>query len=213
MSNTRTRKSSAAAPAAPQTGADLLGRIKPQRRIETTSVCLRADLVAEFQAADEELERLQTAAAPTGNRLNPSNASGDSAEVKAQARKVRKLEEQIVDSQVTFRFQSLNKNEWRALIDDHPPRKGNQMDYVVGYDRETVMDELARVCLIEPTFEDCDTDGCTHEDCGTWEQLLSVINPSEWAELRDTANLANSQVVEAPKSDLASLVLDRRSNA
>lgn len=221
MSNTRTpRKRTAAKPAdAPQTGAELLGRINPRRRIEKVHVCLRADLVAEFQAADEELERLQAETSSPSNRLNPSNATEGNEAMRAQARKVRKLEDQIVDSQTEFTFQALNKDQWRALTDDHPPRKSNQMDYVVGYDRDTVLDELVRVCLLTPKFEEClDDNGdprtdCSHESCGTWQQLLSVINPSEWAELRDTANLANSQVVEAPKSALASQVLDRRSNA
>lgn len=213
MSNTR-KTAAAKAPAAPQTGAELLSRINPQRRVEATKVCLRADLVAEFQEADEELVRLKAEAVPASKRLNPTGAAQDTDAVRAQARKVRKLEDQIVDSQVTFRFQALNKNEWRALIDDHPPRKNNQMDHVVGYNREGVVDELVRVCLIEPTFEECAAETpCDHTDCGTWQQFLAVINPSEWAELRDTANLANSGVVEAPKSALASQVLDRRSNA
>lgn len=214
----RTAKKAAAAPPKIETGAEILGRIRPQRRVERTSVCLRADLIAEFESADAELGRLKAESMGNTNRLN-TGGEPDSAEIRKQARLVRKIEEQIVDSQVEFTFQSLNKDEWTALTANHAPRSNNQVDQLVGYHREKVLDGLVRECMTAPTFEDCVTaDGkpnreCAHEDCGTWQQLVKVINPSEWRELKDTANLANSGVVDPPKSLLASAILDRRKTA
>ena len=46
--------------------------------------------------------------------------------------------------------------------------------------------------------------GCEHEDCGTWQQLMNKINPSEWAELQRTCQDANKAVTKAPKSTLPS---------
>lgn len=211
MSNTRKKKAPATV-----SGADVLARVKPQRRVEKTHVCLRADLIAEFQSEDRKLEEMKAELLGKSNRMHPGT-DPDSPEIRTQARKVRKLEEQIEASQVEFAFESRNKDEWAALTADHPPRKDNQFDHMVGYDRDAVLDALVRECMVSPTFEDC-TQGtreepCTHEDCGSWQQLVAVINPAEWRELRDTANLANSGVVDPPKSPLASRILDRRKTA
>lgn len=209
----RPAKKAAAAPPKIESGADILARVNPQRRVESTSVCLRADLVREFHEADAELGRLRTDAA-AGNRLAGGVVETD--EIKAQARKVRKIEAEIEASVVTFTFTGLRKDEFRALCDGHPPRKGNQLDLMSGYNRDVVVDQLVRQSLTTPVFEDCLTEHgtpnreCDHETCGTWQQLVNTINPSEWAELRDTANQANSAVVDIPKSLLASQILDRR---
>ena len=208
MSNTR--KTAAAKPN-PLDGAAMLARVKPKRRVERTAVCLRADLVAELDAEDEKLGDLKVEAMGNTNRLNPGGEP-DSPAIRAQARKVRKIEDQIVDSQVTFAFESRNKDEWAALTADYPPRRDNQFDQLVGYHREQVLDALVRECMIEPVFTDCADPECTHDECGSWQQLVKVINPAEWKELKDTANLANSGVVDPPKSQLASLVLDRRAS-
>lgn len=218
---TRTRAAAkkAAAPKKAETGAELLGRINPQRRVEETSVCLNANLITEFQREDAKLAEMMAGGNP--NRLNPGTAAVSSvddalengtADVKAQARKVRKLETAVQDALVRFVFTALNKDEFRALCDNFPPRRGQQLDQVVGYDRDAAMDALVFRSLTSPTFEECTDRECTHDDCGTWQQLTKVINPAEWGELRDTANLANSGVVDAPKSALASLILDKRAS-
>lgn len=209
---TRTRPAAKKKAADPMDGAAILARVKPQRRRESTTVCLRADLVSAFEAEDAELVRLKMESAGNTNRLN-SGAEPDSEAIRAQARKVQKIENQIVDSQTTFVFEARNKDEWAEITANHPPRKKNQMDLMVGYDRDAVITTLVRECMVQPVFADCDEPGCTHEDCGSWQQLVKVINPSEWNELRDTANAANSGVVDPPKSLLASRILDRRGPA
>lgn len=214
---TRTRSAGKKKAADPMDGAAILARVKPQRRRESTTVCLRADLVSAFEAEDAELVRLKVEAAGNTNRLN-SGAEPDSEAIRAQARKVQKIENQIVDSQTTFVFEARNKDEWAEITANHPPRKKNQMDLMVGYDRDAVITTLVRECMVQPVFADCTVQEetgqpCAHEDCGSWQQLVKVINPSEWNELRDTANLANSGVVDPPKSLLASRILDRRGPA
>lgn len=216
MTTARTRKAPDAKKVDPLDGAAILGRIKPKRRVERTSVCLRADLASALEAEDSELERLMREAAGNSNRMNPGGEV-DSPAIRAQARKVKKIEDQIVDSQVTFAFESRNKDEWSALTARFAPRPDNQFDQLVGYQRDQVLDALVRECMIEPVFEDCaqgtPEQPCAHDDCGSWQQLVKVINPAEWKELKDTANLANSGVVDPPKSLLASRILDRRKTA
>lgn len=200
----------------PSSGAAILARVKPQKRVETCLITLRADLVRDFEREDEKLAGMKADAAGNTNRLN-GGAEPDSPAIRTQARKVRKIEDQIVDSQTEFTFESLGKDAWGALTANHPPR-ANQFDQLVGYNRDAVLDGLVRACIVSPVFEDCtaepkDGQPCPHDDCGSWQQLEKVIPPSEWRELRDTANLANSGVVDPPKSLLASQILDRRANA
>lgn len=214
-------RTSKKAPPAPESGAAILARVKPRRRRESTLVCLRADLLRDWETEDAALRELQTQRAGNINRLNPGTSTEDTldeaeksghADIRAQARKVRKIEQQIEESQIEFVFEQMNKDEWSALLDEHPPREDNQVDHIVGYDREAVLEALVYRCLVQPVFERCEEPGCDHSECGTWEQLTGTISPSEWRELRDTANRANSGVVDPPKSVLASLILDKRAS-
>ena len=191
----------------PQNGADLLARIKPQMREESTQICLRPDLLDEFEAADAELVKSR-AADLAGNRL----ADGTSAKTRKLAEKVLGLQEQIDGTAITFRFKAMSKDRWRALCDAHPPRPKNRLDASVGYNCDAVLDEAVRLCLLDPVFDMCEKPECDHEACGSWEQLVKKLNPSEWNELTETVNSVNQGVVDAPKSVLASQILARRGN-
>jgi hypothetical protein len=71
-----------------------------------TWICLRADLVDEFDDAEEELAASQVEDAQT-----PRLASGVSARTKKLAEKrVRELEEQIEAAQVRFQFRSMSED-------------------------------------------------------------------------------------------------------
>lgn len=191
----------------PADGKALLARIKPTRRETKTHICMSHELIEEFAAADAELTELRAAA--TTSKRNAGNGTS-SAAVKKQAQKVRELEDAIVEQQIEFHFRALSKDAYRALCDDHPPRPDQRLDLIVGYHRDAVLDQMVRDCLVSPVFEDCEAKGCEHDDCGTWQQIVAVINPAEWEHLRATVNEANSGAVDAPKSLQASLILDRR---
>lgn len=188
---------------APETGAEMLARVKPQPRIEETTICLRPDLLAKWEDAQADLQEMQVADAVGGKRIG----TGHSAELKKQAKYVQELEAEIDATQTTFVFEGMNKDRWQALCDEHPPRKGNEMDFYVGYQRDSVTDESVRKCLLTPVFLDCVVKGCEHDECGSWQQLTKTINPGEWAELRTATQKANRAVVSPPKSGLASQVL------
>jgi hypothetical protein len=193
---------------APQSGAALLAKIRPRFREESTQICLRPDLLDEWEEATTELNASQVSDATNG-RL----ASGVSATTRELAKKVQGLEDQIEASAMTFRFRAMSKDEWQALCANHAPRPGNELDLFAGYNRDAVTDASVRECLYDPVFEDCSKVGCEHEDCGSWQQLVKSCNPSEWAELRSTVQSVNRSVVDAPKSVLASQILSRRGSA
>lgn len=189
----------------PKSGAELLARIKPQLREESTQVCLRPDLLDEWDAANAELQKAQGADIQKG-RLG----TGVSQSTKALAKKVAALEEEIEATAVMFRFRAMNKDRWQALCDSYPPRAGNEFDMLTGYNRDAVMDAAVRECLYDPVFEDCTNEVCAHDECGTWQHLVKMCNPAEWKELRDTVTSVNRSVVDLPKSVLASSILSKR---
>lgn len=188
-----------AAPARPKkTGDELLEELDPQRRTADTWICLKADLMEEWQTEHEKLQAMR-ADELSKQSARLASAAGSSPEVKAQARKVQKLEKRINDSQMHFVFENLNPDEQAALAAEHPPRKGNQFDMMAGYNRDTMATASVRKCLVEPEFSDAG-----------WTRLMGVIPPGEWNELIETCNRANGRVSSLPKSELAETLLHGR---
>lgn len=179
----------------PLNGADLLARIRPVMREESTQVCLRPDLIEAVMAADEELVKSKAKDTSGEGRLATGGESPRTIEL---AEKVRALEEEVVANSITFHFRAMSKDRWSALCDEHPPRPKNELDKYAGYDRQGVLDAAVRLCLFDPVFDD-----------ESWAELTKVLNEGEWKELTDTVNSLNRGVVDAPKSVLASQILDR----
>jgi hypothetical protein len=178
----------------PQSGADLLARIKPRAKEVTTELCMRPDLLEAHEAAHEALA-LSRANDAGSSRLTDG---GVSAATKKAAQAVAAIEAEIAENVIVFRLRAMPQDKWRALCDNHPPRKGNDMDFMVGYDRDAVTDAGVRACIYDPVFDDA-----------SWATFMSVCNPSEWQELRQSFTIANQAVVDAPKSALASQILEK----
>lgn len=185
-------------------GAALLARVKPTLHEKGVLICLIPGLVEDWEEADAELTGLQQT-----DSTNARLGSGVSAVTRKAAERVRDLEDQIEASQARFVFRAMPKDRWQALCDMNPPRPDDHLDIFMGHNRQAVSDAAVRVCLIDPVFEDCTKKDCTHTDCGTWDQFISVCNPSEWHELRSTCDQVNGVVTDAPKSVLASRILDK----
>ena len=180
----------------PETGAEILARIKPRLDEDWTEICLRPDLIAEHDEAKERLAEAQVRVGP--ERL----ADGNTAESVELAEKVQALEVLIAESSVAFRFRGLSRDKFRVICDEHPPRPTNSYDLAVGYNTEALGDALVEASLIEPVFDDA-----------AWAELVEVISIGEWNELRRCAEKVNGSVVtEAPKSALASRILSSRAN-
>lgn len=185
-------------------GAELLAQIKPRLREKGTGICLRPDLLDEWEEANTALAEADGAQEP-GQRLA---GGAPKASVRKLAEKVQQIEDDIAANEIRFVFRAMPKHQWQTLCDQHPPRPGNQLDAFAGYDRDAVIDRAVRLCLVSPVFTDCGNDSCDHTSCGSWQQLEAVCNPSEWAELRHTVEEVNGAVKSAPKSPLASRILE-----
>lgn len=210
MSNTRK----------PRNGAELLKSVQPKLARDTANICLRPDLLNEYNQAVIELDRLRDegerlakeAGGSKGGRLasakTPDQVENEQAQRK-QAEKVRGIEDRMAKFEVPFEFEAMDKDKWRDLCDSNPPREGNQIDLYTGYNRDVVLDEAVRPSLMDPEFDDCDDNGCEHADCYTWQYLVRLLNFGQWNRMRDTAERVNNGVAEVPKSKTASDILSR----
>lgn len=187
------------------TGAELLAAIKPKRDQVGTGICLRPDLIREFHTENNKLIEMQAEDAA----IKRLGSGGTSAATKTQARKVRKLEDEIEKSEIRFVFESMSKDRYQTLCEQNPPRPDDVQDQWAGYNRKAVSDAAVRMCLISPAFVDCTVVDCDHESCNTWQTVETFANPAEWEELCNTVNEVNGAESTLPKSALASRILDR----
>jgi Fe-S-cluster formation regulator IscX/YfhJ len=184
-------------------GAEMLARVKPRLSEEGTFISLRPDLLVEWENLTDQLSELERAEAAGTQRL----ATGSAKEKKALAQKVVDLEAEIDSTAVRFVLRAMPKDRFQTLCEENPPRADDQIDLMVGYNRVAVSDAAVRLCLVSPTFEDCLKPNCAHEECGSWQQFTSVINPGQWQDLRELAEKLNGQRGDTPKSLLASRIL------
>lgn len=154
-------------------------------------VCLRADLVADFEAAERELEALRK-----------KTRIGSSLEGDGTGRLVRTIEDlqrEMESAQVVFRMRALPKTKWRALVADHPPRRdpvtGDPVpeDVQIGVNREAFLDALLKVSVVEPEI--------TEEE---WVGLLDVLTDRQYSDLCDEAWFLNRGEVNVPFSRVVS---------
>ena len=184
----------------PIDGDALLARVKPTLKRARTQICLRPDLVLEWERLNEELAKSTTPAADGAGRLNGGPSA--TAATKRLAKQIVELESEIESASAWFEYEAMPNEDFRALCVKYPPRKDNQFDLMTGYDRDAVADVLIRKCLVDPVFTD-----------NGWTALMSKLAPSEWGALRDAVFDANGGTDTDPKSQLASQILSRRGNA
>ncbi len=113
-------------------------------------ICMRGDLAAEHELAERELKQAQRTAADsiTGNGV------GEIAE------RIEGLEAQMREYTANFRLRALPKRKWRALVDAHPPRRGEDNEILdedgLGVDSSTFFVDMIMACLVDPVLDDDD---------------------------------------------------------
>lgn len=199
----------------PRSGADVLALAqsdsdgKPVVRTGVAHICMRPDLIDEWQTANDALIKSKNEDAGKQRLSN----GGVSSKTRELAKRVRELEDEIEKYDVAFTFKKLDKARHSEILDEHPPREGNLLDYQVGYNREAVDNAIAYEALVDPVFDLCERKKCTHEKCNTWQSLLKIIGPGEWEVIVQTVREVGGAVTGAPKSVVASRILDRPGSA
>lgn len=153
----------------------------------TVPVCLRGDLAADHEAAERELEQAQKAA------TDSLAGSG----VGALVDRIEALEAEMRAHTYPFRLRALPRPLWRALVAQHPPRRGEDNEILdadrSGVNTETFYDAIIRACLVDPEL--------TGEQ---WEQLNGSLTDRQYDELADAAWGLNRREVDIPFSLAAS---------
>lgn len=139
---------------------DLLAQAKPAER--TIRLCLRGDLVAQFEELDRRRAEAEAEAKAQAGSLAGSPAV-------ALARQMEQLQQQMQDSTYRFRLRALPRKAYQALVAAHPPRRDADGE-VLADDRhaqvnvETFYEPLIRACLVDPVLDDAQ-----------WERLAEEV--------------------------------------
>lgn len=152
-------------------------------------ICLRADLTADFEAAEAALAEAQRAA-------RAANSLDAGADIKALAERVEAVRHEMAAASATFRLRAVGRRQWTQLYAEHPPRDGDQRDAVTGFNRDTFFEALTKACIADPQISDAQ-----------WEQLAELLSSAQWDALVDAAWDVNQKGVDVPFSSAASRAL------
>lgn len=156
-------------------------------------LCLRGDLVADFEAAERDLKRTQ-------------ESTTDSLEdgIGPIVDRIEALRAEMLEHTEDFRLRALPKPAFRALIAAHPPRRvqaedGSEAeleagDAGLGLNRETFFEALIRASVVSPELDEDD-----------WTALFEVLTDRQFGDLSDTAWFLNRGEISVPFSRAASL--------
>jgi hypothetical protein len=157
----------------------------------TVDLCLRGDLIAEFQALDAELEQARNAA---GDSLD--NGGGGIVE------RMEAVQAEMRENTYPVRLRALPGPKFRHLVADHPPKRKDdgEIDQAAtgGFDfnPDTFWEPLLRACLVDPEITDADE----------WADFLAGITDYQFNELAIAALTLNRGKVDIPFSPAASMM-------
>lgn len=186
----------------------LKGAKLPERSVP---VCLRGDLVAEWEAAERDLDRAQ----------KQPNSSKEGVGVGALVERIEALQAEMSEHTEDFRLRALPRHKFRKLVIAHPPRKDesgeiNREDSQLGVDRVTFFPELIKASVVQPELDEDDWRtllGDTDEviaqleaDGKEDEIRAGVLTDRQFGNLEDVAWFLNrADGIDVPFSRAASL--------
>ncbi len=111
-------------------------------RMPTASVplCMRADLVAEHERLERELERAMR---------QPADSLESGGAARSISERLVELESEMESSIVEFRLQGLPRRRYNRLVEEHPSKEEG-----LRFDAETFFPALIRRCTVSPVLPD-----------------------------------------------------------
>lgn len=164
---------------------DIKTALASARRPEkVVPICLRGDLLGEFDAAESELQQLEKTVLSA-----PSLAAGGRR--RQIAERLDALRQQMLDESVPFRLRGLGRAAWTQLMSEHPPR--DDAERAMGMNGGTFFPALVRASVVEPEI--------SSEE---WDTLLAdVLTSAQFEALADAAWAVNRSGVDVPFSRAA----------
>lgn len=167
---------------------DRLAAAKPAER--SVEVCLRGDLRGEFDSLERDLKRVRSGVALS---------MGEQAEDAKIAERIAVLQKQMSDEMLTLTVRALPRSDWRALVENHPPREGHEGDRFIGANFQALMEEAAPRCVVTPEL-----------DAEDWDRLNDVLSSGDFDRVFTAVWEVNREGGDVPKSLLASRVMAER---
>ncbi|MGC5019010.1 hypothetical protein [Micromonospora sp. DT47] len=142
----------------------------------TVPLCLRADLVADYERTQRDLSAAQAAA---GDSL-----AGSGGAAKALEDRLAALREEMVGSTLTVTLRALPSPRYQALMDEHPPRvvddKMDRRDGVFGFNVDTFFTALARACTVAPELDAEDWAALLGDDGKLTDAQVEKLSTAAW---------------------------------
>lgn len=177
-----------------------MSKITITRATANVELVTNLDLLADHEAATNELERAQKTESP--DRLNSS------ASVRAAAKRVEHIENEMESSIIVFKLRALARKRWVELVDAHPAREDDDMDQRFGFNADELFNEALPESIVAVTTKSGDTVDWSPED---WEEISEEISDAQYAEFVGAVFRLNQRESEIPFSRTAS-ILNRTSD-
>lgn len=170
---------------------------RPTKGVE---LCLDLEKRSEWEALEVKREGLKKAPG-TDQRLT----GGPLTEV---AREITAIEEEMAAATVTFKLRALTRKAWSDAKTAHPPRKDDEGDKILGFNEESIFDQIIPESIESVT----DPDGDEVEwDAGKWADLADEMTTLQYQDFKNAVYGLNvgEAAARLPKSLGASLVMAR----
>jgi hypothetical protein len=165
-------------------------------------------LAAEAEALEAKADAEQAAASAPKRMGIPTQPVGDDPEVlakqavaNAKAEEFDALIRSARERVVKVVLRGIGGTAFDELMEEHPPRKGNEADERLGANEITFFRELIRKSIAAPAVTDKQYD----------EFVVSPgVTKAKWTELRNVAWALSARDVNLPKLSAVSLLLEMR---
>jgi hypothetical protein len=152
-------------------------------------LCLRGDLVAEFEALERKLQGLEQPAGGASLAGVPQR--------RELAEQLEALRQEMTDASVEFRLRALPRRRWSELMLKHPPLDGNDGDRAMGINEQSFFEAMVGECLVDPQLT---ADELSH-------LLDEVLTSAQYDQISMAAWRLNRRDVDVPFSRAASRIL------
>lgn len=127
---------------------DLIDSAQPAER--TILLCVRGDLVAEFENLDRERAEAEA-------QTSTDSLAGGGGKAREIAERMEKLRELMRESSILARLRAMPRKTFNNLVAQHPPRRDDDgqvnPDDSIGVNVTTFFDPLIRACWVDPVIE------------------------------------------------------------
>jgi hypothetical protein len=162
---------------------DILGQIRLPERVYP--LCMRADLRAEWEQAEQELAKAEAQAR--------DSLAGVGAAGKKVASRIQQLEQEMADHTIGIKLRAVTHKGWSDLLAAHPPREDSDDG---AFNTDTFGVGLLSACALDPAM--------TFEQAGLLVDRLTI---GQWNDLFNTLWQLNRSGDDIPKSRRASEAL------